>query len=393
MSGASFRKKKIVILGSTGSIGVNTLKVIQRFPDLFEVIGLTAYRNVELLAEQSRRFQCGMVCVGTGKEAERLSSLLPDSSIRIGSGMEDLIRVATLPDADIVVSAIVGAAGLVPTIAAVREGKRVALANKETLVMAGRLVMEEAARSGAEILPVDSEHSAIHQCMRGVDPASVHRVILTASGGPFLGFDLAAMERVRPEDALRHPRWEMGEKITIDSATLMNKGLEVIEARWFFHLPEDRIDIVVHPQSIVHSMVELADGSVLAQMGIPDMRGPIAYALGYPERLDTGLAPLDLPKQESLTFEKPDRSRFPCLDLAYEALRMGGLMPAVMNAANEVAVGAFLKRRISFLRIPQLIREAMSRFKAPEYSTVDDVLRKDLNVRKFVRELISETRK
>ncbi len=382
------RKQKVVVLGSTGSIGVNTLDVIARHPDRFEVIALTAYRNVELLAEQTRRIAPQQVVVADGEARERLASLLEGSSPTIGSGVADLMRAATLQEADIVVSAIVGAAGLVPTLAAVREGKRVALANKETLVMAGRLVMEEAKEHNAEIIPVDSEHSAIYQCLTGEDSGKVRRLILTASGGPFREMVQSDMEGVQAEDALRHPRWEMGQKITIDSATLMNKGLEVIEARWLFDLPVEQIDIVVHPESIVHSMVEFRDGSVLAQMGLPDMRVPIAYALGYPERLESGVESLNVIEQGPLTFEPPDRERFPAIALAEDALRQGGLMPAVLNAANEVAVSAFLQGRIGFLQIPRLIQSVMEKSRNRDYKTVEEVLRTDLMTRKAAREEI-----
>ncbi len=383
-------KKKIVILGATGSIGVNTLKVIERFPDRFEVLGLTAYRNVELLEEQARRFHPERITVGDPEDASRLTDSLGNSSVKVGSGVEDLIEIATLSDADIVFSSIVGAAGLAPTMAAVQEGKRVALANKETLVMAGRLVMEEAERCGAEIIPVDSEHSAIYQCLTGEDKEKIRRLILTASGGPFYDASLEFMEKAAPEDALRHPQWDMGQKVSIDSATLMNKGLEVIEARWLFDIPVDRVDVVVHPQSIIHSMVEFVDGSVLSQMGIPDMRVPISYALGYPERLESGLPSLDLVEKGSLTFRLPDQERFPCIGLAYDAIRMGGLMPTVLNAANEVAVEAFLDRKIGFLEIPAVIRKTMSQFEAQEYQTLEEVLRTDLKARKVARRLISE---
>lgn len=386
----SHSRQKVVILGATGSVGVNTLRVIEQFPERFEVIGLTAYRNVKLLAEQARRFNPGKITVGRREEAEDLAVSLRMPSVQIGFGVEDLIEMATLKDADLVVSSIVGAAGLVPTLAAVNAGKRIALANKETLVMAGRLVMEAAARHGAEIIPVDSEHSAIFQCLAGEDKKKVRRLILTASGGPFYGLTTENMDRVTPEDALRHPQWKMGQKISIDSASLMNKGLEVIEARWLFDIPVDRIQVLVHPQSIVHSMVEFEDGSVLAQMGNPDMRVPISYALSYPDRLGTGLAPLDLVNKGPLTFMPPDQERFPCLSLAYEAINQGGLMPAVLNAANEVAVEAFLDMRLGFLEIAEIIRKTMAEMDVQDYTTVEDVLRADLKARKVARGFISE---
>jgi 1-deoxy-D-xylulose-5-phosphate reductoisomerase len=381
-------KKKIVILGATGSVGVNTLKVIEESPELFEVIGLTAHKNVELLVEQARRFRPRMVTVGGPEDARTIAAMLDTSSIRLGSGVEDLIEIATLRDADIVVSSIVGAAGLIPTLAAIREGKRIALANKETLVMAGRLVMDEAEKSGAEIIPVDSEHNAIFQCLQGESRERIRRLILTASGGPFYDLSPEEMNRAAPEDALRHPKWDMGQKISIDSATLMNKGLEVIEARWLFDMNVDHVDVLVHPQSIVHSMVEYVDSSVLAQMGIPDMRVPISYALGYPDRLDGGLTPLDLVDKGPLTFKYPDRDRFPCLGLAYKAIRQGGLMPAVLNAANEVAVDAFLHRTISFPEIPELIQKTLGEFEVREYTVLEEVLRTDRRARRIAKEMI-----
>lgn len=387
---SSAEKTKVTILGSTGSVGVNALKVIEANQDQFEVVGLTAHRNIELLAEQIRRFRPKAAAVGDAEDGQRLADLLGDHPVKIGTGVEELILCATQTEVHVVVSAIVGAAGLVPTLAAVEAGKRVALANKETLVMAGRLVMAEAERSGAEIIPVDSEHSAIYQCLTGEKQNRVQRIILTASGGPFHGRSREEMAHITPRDALRHPRWEMGQKITIDSATLMNKGLEVIEARWLFDLAADQVDIVIHPQSIVHSMVEFGDGSLLAQMGLPDMRTPIAYALGYPHRLETGLSPMNLVAEGPLTFHEPDRQGFPCIDLAYKAIAAGGLMPTVLNAANEVAVGAFLKKKIGFLQIPDLISETMACFEAREYTTVEDVLRTDLKARRTMRELIAQ---
>ena len=386
-------KQRVVILGATGSVGVNTLRVIEQFPERFEVLGLTAYRNVKLLAEQVRRFNPRRVSVGTQEDAEDLAASLMRPSVRIGYGVEDLVEIAALKGADLVVSSIVGAAGLVPTLTAIRAGKRIALSNKETLVIAGRLVMEEAARHGSEIIPVDSEHSAIFQCLAGEDKEKVRRLILTASGGPFHGFSPQDMDRVTPEDALRHPKWDMGRKISIDSASLMNKGLEVIEARWLFDIPVDRIEVLVHPQSIVHSMVEFVDGSVLAQMGNPDMRLPISYALGYPDRLPTGLMPLDLVRNGPLTFMPPDQEKFPCLSLAYEAIRAGGLMPAVLNAANEVAVEAFLSRKLDFSEIAEIIRETMMTLNVENYTTIEDVLRTDLKARKAAREVISKRKK
>ncbi len=379
----------VVILGSTGSVGVNALKVIAQFPERFELVGLTAYRNIDLLAEQIRRFQPRRVSVGHPADAQRLQASRGARDVRIGAGVEELIGVATMAEASVVISAIVGAAGLVPTLAAVEAGKRVALANKETLVMAGRLVMEEARRTGAAIIPVDSEHSAIYQCLAGEERRHVRRLILTASGGPFFGRTREEMAGVTAAEALRHPRWDMGKKITIDSATLMNKGLEVIEARWLFDIPVEQIEVLVHSQSIVHSMVEFEDGSTLAQMGLPDMRLPIAYALAYPERLAIDLPALDLLAQEPLSFAPPDAINFPCLNLAREAIRKGGLLPTVLNAANEVAVAAFLNGQIGFLEIPELIGKTMEGFEPADYATVDDVLRTDRKARTAVKQLIA----
>ncbi len=379
----------MVILGSTGSVGTNALNVIDRFPERFELLGLTAYRNIDLLVEQIRRFRPRRVAVGCAADADRLRASLGMGGPRIGAGVEELVAVATLAEASVVISAIVGAAGLVPTLAAVQGGKRIALANKETMVMAGRLVLEEARRSGAEIIPVDSEHSAIYQCLAGGTQRHIRRLILTASGGPFFGRTREEMAGVTVAQALQHPRWEMGKKISIDSATLMNKGLEVIEARWLFDIPVGQIEVLVHPQSIVHSMVEFEDGSTLAQMGLPDMRLPIAYALAYPDRLPMELPVLDLPAQEPLSFAAPDHINFPCLTLAREAIRRGGLLPTVLNAANEEAVSAFLNGRIGFLQIPELIAETLRRFEPAEYETVDDVLRTDRKARTAVKKLIA----
>ncbi|MBI3811510.1 MAG: 1-deoxy-D-xylulose-5-phosphate reductoisomerase [Nitrospirae bacterium] len=375
--------KKIVLLGSTGSIGANTLQLAADFPDRFQVVGLTAGSNNDKLLLQIRRFRPQVVALADEKAAERLRRQcrsrrdLKDLKIEILSGMEGLVRTATLDEADIVVSAIVGSAGLVPTFEAIRAKKPIALANKEPLVMAGAIIQEEARRRGVAILPVDSEHSAIFQSLSGQRRGDVHRLILTASGGPLLDLPLAKRRTIKPAQALKHPTWRMGTKITIDSATLMNKGLEVIEARWLFDIPPDRIDVVIHRQSIVHSMVEYRDGSVIAQMGIPDMRGPLAYALNYPERLPLGLPALDLTKVKALTFELPDHKKFPCLGYAYEALKTGGTMPAVLNAANEIAVAAYLSGRIGFLEIARLIRKTMDGHVPQAVKNLEDVLEAD----------------
>ncbi|MEK6683501.1 MAG: 1-deoxy-D-xylulose-5-phosphate reductoisomerase [Nitrospirota bacterium] len=375
--------KKIVLLGSTGSIGANTLHLAADFPDRFEVVGLTAGSNDDRLLAQIRRFRPRMAALSDEAAAGRLRRRcrsrrdLRDLKIEILSGMDGLVRVATLDEADIVVSAIAGSVGLVPTLEAIRAKKTIALANKEPLVMAGSIVQQEARRQGVAILPVDSEHSAIFQSMAGQRRSDVRRLILTASGGPLIDLPLAKWRTIKPAQALKHPTWRMGTKITIDSATLMNKGLEVIEAHWLFDIPPDRIDVVIHRQSIVHSMVEYRDGSVIAQMGIPDMRGPLAYALNYPERLPLGLPSLDLTKVKSLTFEPPDLKKFPCLGYAYEALKTGGTMPAVLNAANEVAVAAFLSGRIGLLEIARLIRKTMDGHVPQAAKSLEDVLEAD----------------
>jgi 1-deoxy-D-xylulose-5-phosphate reductoisomerase len=369
--------KKIVLLGSTGSIGENTLNVIGRFPDRFKVIGLTAGENIGLLEKQIRRFRPRLASILREEHVEGLRERCQDIDVEIYGGVEGMIKAAADANADMVVSAIVGAAGLIPTIAAIRAGKDIALANKETMVMAGEIVTQEARKKGVKILPVDSEHSAILQSLAGYKKDSVKRLILTASGGPFYNMPASKRRWIKPMDALRHPNWKMGQKITVDSATLMNKGLEVIEARWLFDMPPESIDVLIHPESIVHSMVEYIDGCVIAQLGVPDMRIPIAYALSYPERLNGGLPSLDLARIGSLTFKKPDTKRFPCLLYAYEALNIGGTMPAVLNAANEAAARAFLKEEIGFLDIPKVIKRVMKGHSRQDIATIEDVLLAD----------------
>ncbi len=352
--------KKIAILGSTGSIGRSSLEVIQQYPDRFQVVALAAGKNIDLLAEQIHRFGPKIVAVFDLQLAKDLvRRLQAGTRVEVLAGPEGYEQVASCDDADMVISAMVGAAGLWPTLSAIRAGKNVALANKETLVMAGALVMEEARLNRITLLPVDSEHNAIFQALQGHRRDYLKRILLTASGGPFLNTPAQELESVTPAQALAHPNWAMGPKITIDSATLMNKGLEVIEAKWLFDVPVEKIEVHIHPQSIVHSMVEYVDGSVIAQMGIPDMRIPIAYALAYPERVELGLQPLDLFAVETLTFQQPDLSRFPCLDLAFTACKAGGTMPTVLNAANEVAVQAFLDNRIPFRGIAALVSQVM----------------------------------
>jgi 1-deoxy-D-xylulose-5-phosphate reductoisomerase len=373
--------KGISILGSTGSIGRNTLRVVESFgEDEFRVVALGAGRNVDVLAEQVARFLPELVSVETQEAARHLRTKLFERDVdlpRIVVGEEGLVEVATHTQADCVVSATVGAVGFVPTLRALEAGKRVALANKETLVMAGELMTRAAQSSGAEILPVDSEHNALHQCLRGEQRAEVRRLVLTASGGPFRTKSAQEMESATVAEAMRHPTWQMGAKITIDSATLMNKGLEVIEARWLFGFGADEIDILVHPESIVHSMIELVDGSIKAQLGVTDMRHAIQYALTYPARHPCELPPLDLTQLATLHFEAPDTERFPCIALAYRALREGGTLAAAMNAANEEAVRAFLEERIALTDIPRVIERVMDEHEIKPVESLNAVLETD----------------
>ncbi len=373
--------KRIAILGSTGSIGTQALALAARHPGLFRIVGLAARDNLDLLAEQVRAFRPRVVSVGTAEGAAALRGRLDGAGAEVAWGEAGLLRIATDPDADVVLSAVVGAAGLLPTFAAVRAGKTVALANKEALVTAGELITAEAARRNARLLPVDSEHSAIFQCLERGGGACLRSVILTGSGGPFRTRPKGELAAVTPREALQHPRWNMGKKITVDSATLMNKGLEVIEAHWLFGLPVDAIRVLIHPESIVHSLVEYVDGSLLAQLSITDMGLPILYALTYPERLPNHFPALDLARVASLTFEEVDHDRFPCLGYAYAAARAGGTAPAVLNAANEVAVGLFLQEAIPFTAIPRLIAEALDRHPVRPVRTVEEVLAADGEVR------------
>ncbi len=353
---------KLAILGATGSIGASTLDVVARHPERFQIVALSGHTRVELLAAQCQQFRPTYAVTGNAADARRLADLLSALSVKteVLHGPLALVQIASLPEVDTVMAAIVGAAGLAPTLAAVSAGKRVLLANKEALVMAGGIFMAEVQRAGACLLPIDSEHNAVFQSMPtgymgDFAQAGVRRILLTASGGPFRATPVEALSAITPEQAVAHPKWAMGKKISVDSATLMNKGLEVIEAHWLFNAPADRIEVVIHPQSVIHSLVEYADGSVLAQLGNPDMRTPIAHALAWPQRIDSGVAMLDLFAVAQLDFERPDRLRFPCLDLAYQALRAGGNAAAVLNAANEVAVAAFLDRRLPFLKIADVI--------------------------------------
>ena len=383
--------KRIAILGSTGSIGCSSLKVIEAHPEAYQVTALAAGKNMALLAEQVRKFSPLEVAVLGDHEAESLRERLnAGQRTRIVSGREGLVHLATLEEVDTVISAITGAAGLVPTYAAITAGKNIALADKETMVMAGALVIEEAKRKGVTLLPVDSEHSAILQCLQGHPRDDVRRVILTASGGPFKDCSREEMEKVTPEQALRHPNWNMGPKITVDSATLMNKGLELIEARWLFGLDIHQIRILIHPESVVHSMVEYKDGSIIAQMGIPDMITPISYALSYPRHVDTSLPALDLEQVGTLRFMKPDTRRFRCLELALRAAEMGESMPAVLNGANEVAVELFLQGRIGFLQIPSLIEKTMRAHSPVVIDSVEKVMEADAWARQRAAEFAEQ---
>ncbi len=380
--------KRLAILGSTGSIGVSALEIISAYPERFKVVALTAGRNFDLLEEQIRLFRPEVVAVQEETAAGLLRESLGKSAPEILCGTTGLIACAAESSAEMVVSAIVGAAGLEPTLAAIEAGKDVALANKETLVAAGSIVMSAVEKNGCRLFPVDSEHSAIFQSLEGHRKHDVRRLILTASGGPFRDCPAEDLLNVSPEDALAHPNWSMGRKITIDSATMMNKGLEVIEAHWLFDLPADKIDVHIHPESIVHSMVEYVDGAVIAQLGIPDMKTPIAYALSYPERLPLNLPPLDLCQLGRLHFHEPDPGRFRCLSLAYQALRAAGTAPAVLNAANEIAVEAFLERRIDFLAIADIIENVLSQHRPLPLTDLNQVLAADTWSREAARSVI-----
>lgn len=366
---------RVAILGSTGSIGTSALDVARTHADRIEVVGIAAATNVALMAKQVLEFRPRAVGMASGAAMDKLRAVLGGSPAEIcGVGNDGLIELATHPDVDVVLCASSGTAALDAVLAAIEAGKTIALANKEVLVMAGGIVMDAARRKGVSVLPVDSEHNAIHQCLHGREAGAFRRLILTASGGPFRGRSREALATVTAADALKHPTWQMGQKITIDSATLMNKGLEVIEAHWLFGADADRIDVVIHPQSVVHSMVELSDGSVIAQMGVTDMRLPIQYAFSYPDRWEAPVPPLDLGRAMTLEFHPPDRGRFRCLDLAYQALRQGGAMPAVLNAANETAVAAFLDHRLPFAGIPAVIESTLETW-AREPKTSGDSLK------------------
>ncbi|MCJ7594343.1 MAG: 1-deoxy-D-xylulose-5-phosphate reductoisomerase [Desulfobacterales bacterium] len=381
--------RKIAVLGSTGSIGSSSLRVIEANPERYKVVALAAGRNIDLLEKQIERFEPSWVAILEEETADTLRGRLKGhSKAVVFSGPEGFAHLATLKEVDTVISAIPGAAGLIPTYAAIKAGKDIALANKETMVMAGPLVMGEARARGVSIFPIDSEHSAILQCMQGHSKEDLRRVILTASGGPLREWPGEKMKSVTPEEALNHPNWNMGRKISIDSATLMNKGLEAIEAKWLFDLRIDQIGIVIHPESIVHSMVEYRDGSIIAQLGIPDMVTPISYALSYPRHIETSLPPLRLEEIGTLSFMKPDVERFKCLELALRAAEVGDSMPAVLNGANEVAVDLFLKGNIGFLQIPDLIEKTMNAHRSFPVDSIDQVMEVDAWARKTVRNLL-----
>jgi 1-deoxy-D-xylulose-5-phosphate reductoisomerase len=387
--------QSITILGATGSIGISTLDVIGRHPERYTVHALTAQNRVEQLAEQCERFRPRVAVVGSAGAAQNLTRLLRQRSLKtqVEYGEAALCAVAAAPECDAVMAAIVGAAGLAPTLAAARAGKKLLLANKEALVMSGQLFMDAVSACGATLLPIDSEHNAIFQCLpaayqRSPSQHGIAKILLTASGGPFLTRAVETLESVTPEEAVAHPNWVMGRKISVDSATMMNKGLEVIEAHWLFGVAADQIEVVIHPQSVIHSMVSYVDGSVLAQLGNPDMRTPIAHALAYPERMTSGVAAIDLTAIAQLHFERPDFERFPCLKLAYDALQAGGTAPAILNAANETAVQAFLDRRIGFRMVDKLIARVMDTLPYGQIIDIENVIEQDRCARELTHSLI-----
>jgi 1-deoxy-D-xylulose-5-phosphate reductoisomerase len=375
--------KRIAVIGSTGSIGTQALDILSEYPDQFEIKVLVANQNIDLLRSQIEKYRPDTAVVVDRNKADKLSQRLSGKEFVIKAGMEAVMEMVTREDIDVILMAIVGIAGLRPTIAALRSGKTIALANKEVMVVGGHIINNLVRQYNGRIIPVDSEHSAVFQAIQGCrNPDEIGKIILTASGGPFRGYDRAMLKDITPEDALRHPNWKMGSKITIDSATLMNKGLEVIEAKWMFNVDSNNIEVVIHPQSVIHSMVEFVDGTIIAQMGVPDMRVPILYALTYPNRFRTKLESLNLTRIGSLTFEEPDLDTFPCLSLAYEALRIGGTMPTALNAANEVAVNLFLEGRLAFSQIPIIIERSMASHKIIKDPQIDDVLYVDKVIRR-----------
>lgn len=381
--------KKITILGSTGSIGCSALDVIGKNPERFQVVALAAGKNIALLKKQIEKFKPKVVAVSAKESALQLrDSLTTKDKVKIFYDQEGLKEIASLPSADVVISAISGSAGLIPAIAAIEAGKDIALANKETMVMAGEIVTGRAIKKRVKIIPVDSEHSAIFQCLEGQKSKNLRRIILTASGGPFLDFTGNELKKVSLSQTLRHPNWKMGKKVTIDSASMMNKGLEVIEAKWFFNVDFSHIDVLIHPQSIVHSMVEFVDGAFLAQMGIPDMKLPIAYALTYPERIINDLPSLNLVKTGNLEFRNPDIKKFPCLSLAYAAGRCGGTAPVVLNAADEIAVAAFMEKKIRFIDLPKIIETVLDLHNSINTPSLEDILQADLWARRETSKII-----
>ena len=382
-------KRKIAILGSTGSIGTQALEVIEEHPDMFEAYALTAHHQVDLLIRQARRFMPEVVVIANEQHYLELKEALADLPVKVWAGADAIAQIVRMEPIDMVLTALVGYAGLRPTIAALEAGKAIALANKETLVVAGELITTLAKENNAPILPVDSEHSAIFQCLSGTWNNSVEKMWLTASGGPFRTKTPDELATVTKEQALRHPNWNMGAKVTIDSASMMNKGFEMIEARWLFDLPPEQIEIVVHPQSIVHSMVQFEDGAVLAQLGLPDMKLPIAYALSYPKRLKTAAPRLDFRQYASLTFEEPDMERFRNLAYAFEAIRKGGNMPCILNAANEIAVSAFLEDRAGFLQMSDVIARTMEKAIFVARPTYDDYVQTDVEARRIAAEFLN----
>lgn len=371
--------KRVAILGATGSIGLQALEILSKYPQHFEIVALSTNTNTEILTMLVNKYRPSIVAIADENKANQFKTSM--QGLKVGAGNDSLIELATLNNVDIILNAIVGIAGLKPTIAALEASKDVALANKESLVAAGKIVMETAYKNGSRLIPVDSEHSAIFQCLNPSNSNEIGKVYLTASGGPFRTLAKEFFKNVTPEQALNHPKWSMGKKISIDSATLMNKGLEVIEAKWLFDLTADQIEVLIHPQSIIHSMVEYFDGSIIAQIAATDMRLPILYALSYPKRLLSDLPKLNFFELAPFTFEKPDFCRFPCLSLAYEALRIGGTMPAVLNSANEIAVEKFLNRKISFEGIPALVRQAMDMHSVIQNPSICDILNADSEIR------------
>ena len=381
--------KRITILGSTGSIGTQTLDVVRKNKDKFQVVAISANSSIDLLLEQIMEFSPKYVAVYNKESALKLKEMIPENiNIEVLSGMDGLVKICQLEEVNVVLTAVVGMIGLVPTMAAIKAKKTIALANKETLVTAGELVMREAKKNNVEILPVDSEHSAIFQCLNGERKQDIEKIILTASGGPFRGKKREELVNVTKNEALKHPNWDMGRKISIDSSTLMNKGLEVIEAKWLFDVDVEDIEVVVHPQSIIHSMVSFRDSSVISQMGCPDMRLPIEYALTYPERLKTDFERLDLAKVATLTFEKPDMETFPCLALAFKVLKLGGTYPAALNSANEFLVNEFLNDKIGFYDIPYYIERTLEQHKNRINPTIEDILEVDKETREFLANLL-----